>query len=354
MGLAIRYSGRPEPRIGTVQSVGSSNQVLAMAAGIKLKTIKDFNPELRQSATPADGVYTIKLPLGTKNRFLNEFNALPEDQRFSPQYVFHRVKKGESLWTISRKYGFKFSGNEILFLQHPVTTQIESTKNQITNSLKAIQMINQPTITIAPNSDAGNNVIFKHLAAFSKSHTSFMLFKSLPRSDYLGMLKNCKVLVGNSSSGIIEASYFKIPVVNIGIRQKNREKGSNVLNAEDNSVVSIQNQLIKIYNKTSKLQDVMALYDPPCDEMNVVTNVILRPYGSDHKKGNPIFDAIFSKNKLFLKFKYQDRTYQEVTNSRDFGFESFWSSVGGFVGIFLGYSMSQIPEILLLCLRKAI
>ena len=40
-----------------------------------------------------------------KNRFLNEFNALPEDQRFSPQYIFHRVKKGESLWTISRKYG---------------------------------------------------------------------------------------------------------------------------------------------------------------------------------------------------------------------------------------------------------
>ena len=79
--------------------------VLAMAAGIKLKTIKDFNPELRQSATPADGAYTIKLPLGTKNRFLNEFNALPEDQRFSPQYIFHRVKKGESLWTISRKYG---------------------------------------------------------------------------------------------------------------------------------------------------------------------------------------------------------------------------------------------------------
>ncbi len=79
--------------------------VLAMAAGIKLKTIKDFNPELRQSATPADGAYTIKLPLGTKTKFLEEFNLLPEEQRFSPQYIFHRVKRGESLWTISRKYG---------------------------------------------------------------------------------------------------------------------------------------------------------------------------------------------------------------------------------------------------------
>ena len=162
--------------------------------------------------------------------------------------------------TLESKYGFKFSGNEILFLQHPVTTQIESTKNQITNSLKAIQMINQPTITIAPNSDAGNNVIFKHLAAFSKSHTSFMLFKSLPRSDYLGMLKNCKVLVGNSSSGIIEASYFKIPVVNIGIRQKNREKGSNVLNAEDNSVVSIHNKLVKALKMKKQYLSTASIY----------------------------------------------------------------------------------------------
>ena len=79
--------------------------VLALAAGIKLKTLKDYNPELRQSATPADGIYTLKLPKGTKSQFEKQFNALPEDQRFSPQYVFHKVRRGESLWTISRKYG---------------------------------------------------------------------------------------------------------------------------------------------------------------------------------------------------------------------------------------------------------
>ena len=146
---------------------------------------------------------------------------------------------------LESKYNFKFSGNEILLVQHPVTTQIENTENQITNLLKVIRMLNKPTIAVAPNSDAGNDVIFKHLEAFSKSHSSFKLFKSFPRSDYLGMLKNCKVLIGNSSSGIIEASYFKIPVVNIGIRQKNREKGSNVLDAEDSSIISIHSKLVK-------------------------------------------------------------------------------------------------------------
>ena len=78
--------------------------VLAMAAGIKLKLLKDYNPELRQSATPADGLYSLKLPKGSKTQFTEQFNALPEDQRFSPQYVFHRVRNGESLWTISHKY----------------------------------------------------------------------------------------------------------------------------------------------------------------------------------------------------------------------------------------------------------
>lgn len=187
----------------------------------------------------------------------------------NPKYVFFtgspaidEVKNNKitDKKTLESKYGFKFSGNEILLVQHPVTTQIESTKHQITNSLKAIQMVNKPTIAVAPNSDAGNNVIFKHLEAFSKSHSSFMLFKSFPRSDYLGMLKNCKVLVGNSSSGIIEASYFKIPVVNIGIRQKNREKGPNVLDAEDNSIFSIHNRLVKALKMKKQYLSTTSIY----------------------------------------------------------------------------------------------
>ena len=200
----------------------------------------------------------------------------------NPKYVFFtgspaidEVKNNKitDKKTLESKYGFKFSGNEILFVQHPVTTQIESTKNQITNSLKAIQMVNKPTIAVAPNSDAGNNVIFKHLEAFSKSHSSFMLFKSFPRSDYLGMLKNCKVLVGNSSSGIIEASYFKIPVVNVGIRQKNREKGPNVLDAEDNSVVTIYSKLVKALKMQKQYLSTASIYGDGNAAKNIIKHL---------------------------------------------------------------------------------
>jgi len=78
--------------------------VLARSAGVTLKTLKEYNPELRQSATPVDVTYRLRIPTEKKDKFLAEFNALPADQRFAPQHVVHKVRRGESLWTISKKY----------------------------------------------------------------------------------------------------------------------------------------------------------------------------------------------------------------------------------------------------------
>jgi len=130
---------------------------------------------------------------------------------------------------LEKKYQIKFSGNELLLLYHPVTTEINKTKKQIGIILDVIKKLNKTTIAIAPNSDAGHKVIFSEYEKLSKKSNNFKLFASVPRNDYFGFLKYSGVLVGNSSSGIIEASYFKIPVVNIGIRQHGREKGKNVI-----------------------------------------------------------------------------------------------------------------------------
>lgn len=78
--------------------------VLARSAGTSLKTMQYYNPELRQSATPQNGPYTLRIPKGTANKFTANFNALPEVQRFAPQYIVHKVRRGESLSTISKKY----------------------------------------------------------------------------------------------------------------------------------------------------------------------------------------------------------------------------------------------------------
>lgn len=153
---------------------------------------------------------------------------------------------------LEQRYGIKFTGNEILLLQHSVTTQSKKSESQILNTLQALVRLRNTTIAICPNSDAGNRKIFQHLKSFSKRHNFIKVYTSLPRSDYLGMLKNCGVLVGNSSSGMIEASYFNTPVVNIGIRQKDRERGKNVFDVENGTINSIYCVVNKALRKKYK------------------------------------------------------------------------------------------------------
>ena len=77
--------------------------VLARSAETSFKTLQTLNPELRQSATPKDS-YELKIPKGSKNIFMVNYNSLPENERFAPQSITHKVRNGESLWTIAKKY----------------------------------------------------------------------------------------------------------------------------------------------------------------------------------------------------------------------------------------------------------
>ena len=60
----------------------------------------------------------------------------------------------------------------------------------------------------------------------------------------------------------------------------------------------------------------------------------------------PVEHELESGSNTEVHFVYAAKSYQEIRNREDFGFESFWSSVGGFIGIFMGYSLLQIPELL--------
>ena len=182
----------------------------------------------------------------------------------NPKYVFHTGSpsideivnnKITSKKDLEKKYKIKFQQNEILLVHHPVTTQTKLSGKQIQNILKALAQIRNTVIALGPNSDAGSKAIFEQLISYSKKFNFFHLFNTIPRNDYLGFLKTCSVLVGNSSSGIIEASYFNIPVVNIGIRQKGRERGKNVIDVKTDKVDSIKLAIKKaLKTKTKKLK----------------------------------------------------------------------------------------------------
>ena len=115
-----------------------------------------------------------------------------------------------------------------MVLQHPVTEEYEYSKEQITITLRAVIDLNLPAIVINPNNDAGSIGIQEGIDEYSRP--LIQVHRNVPREDYAGLLKCCNILVGNSSSGLIEAPTFGVPVVNIGRRQNGRVQGANVIN----------------------------------------------------------------------------------------------------------------------------
>ena len=154
---------------------------------------------------------------------------------------------------LKKKYGDEIINNKILLVQHSVTTEIDDVKNQINETLNAIIKLQKKTIIIGANIDSGNQIIHKKIKQIIGKYNFIHFYPTLPRNDFLGLLQNCRVLVGNSSSGIIEASFFKKPVVNIGIRQNFREKGPNVIDVKQFTEKSICNAIEKAL-KSKKLK----------------------------------------------------------------------------------------------------
>lgn len=120
----------------------------------------------------------------------------------------------------------------LLVVQHPVTTQTSQAESQMKATLNAVKELRFQTIIVYPNSDAGSRSMIKIIESFRKKFPFIQVYKSIPRSDYLWLLRKVSALVGNSSSGIIESPSFHLPVVDIGIRQEGREKSINTIHVE--------------------------------------------------------------------------------------------------------------------------
>ncbi|RCX19069.1 GDP/UDP-N,N'-diacetylbacillosamine 2-epimerase (hydrolysing) [Fontibacillus phaseoli] len=126
------------------------------------------------------------------------------------------------------KYGLDFTEDYGLLIYHPVTTAKKSVEKELASIFQAIREEKMPFICVMPNSDAGSEDIENFYRQFNKDSGIYKIV-SFEHYDYLSVLKNAFVMVGNSSSGIIEAASFKVPVINIGTRQFRREKSSNTI-----------------------------------------------------------------------------------------------------------------------------
>jgi GDP/UDP-N,N'-diacetylbacillosamine 2-epimerase (hydrolysing) len=119
----------------------------------------------------------------------------------------------------------------MLFVYHPTTTEYQQTEEQITNALDALPD-DMEIIALLPNQDTARNTIAQALTKKAEQSQHIHVFKHLPRSTYANVMKQCRLMVGNSSSGLLEAPTFQTPVVNIGNRQRGRGRCANIIDTD--------------------------------------------------------------------------------------------------------------------------
>jgi UDP-N-acetylglucosamine 2-epimerase (non-hydrolysing)/GDP/UDP-N,N'-diacetylbacillosamine 2-epimerase (hydrolysing) len=189
-------------------------------------------------ATAAAKRRLIRLGEDDRNIFVSGAPAL--DQIFNDQTMNRRA--------LIKKYRIDSHSPLALVVQHPVNTEMGIAAKQIRATLQAIKDLNPQTLLIYPNADAGGRAMIREIKKWEKL-PNLRTFKSIPHRDFLGLMKIASVLIGNSSSGIIEAPSFKLPVVNIGIRQKGRERGGNVIDVPHDGSAIIRAINKSLYDK---------------------------------------------------------------------------------------------------------
>jgi UDP-hydrolysing UDP-N-acetyl-D-glucosamine 2-epimerase len=122
----------------------------------------------------------------------------------------------------------------LLVAYHPVTLEPNTTCESDALFAALEQIASQGTTQILfcyPNADAGSRFLIHRTRDFLARHSAARLFVNLDAVTYWSLLRCVEVMVGNSSSGIMETASFALPTVNVGIRQKGRERARNVLDA---------------------------------------------------------------------------------------------------------------------------
>ncbi len=143
------------------------------------------------------------------------------------------LSKGE----LEKSLGFKIDKNTAIVTFHPVTMKKGKAREDIRNLLLALKSAGLKIIFTMPNADAENKVIINEIARYVKDNPdNSKFFASLGQIQYLSLMKYAVLMLGNSSSGIIEAPSFKLPVVNIGDRQKGRIRAKNVIDSREDAV----------------------------------------------------------------------------------------------------------------------
>lgn len=169
----------------------------------------------------------------------------------TPEYARRVRQLGEELWRITvsgapaldnlhrfpllaadelaRRHRLSLAEPPLLVTFHPVTLEYERTAWQVEELLAALADSGHPIVFTAPNADTANRVIREKIDAFAHTIARAQVVETFGPQAYFSLMALAAAMVGNSSSGIIEAASFRLPVVNVGTRQEGRLRPRNVI-----------------------------------------------------------------------------------------------------------------------------
>ena len=128
--------------------------------------------------------------------------------------------------------GLVLTPSPILVTFHPVTLDYRNTGEHIQALLGALASVAAPVVFTYPNADTSGRVIIEAISEYVDRHEEARVVENLGTDAYFSLMSHASAMVGNSSSGIIEAASFQLPVVNIGNRQRGRVRGTNVIDVD--------------------------------------------------------------------------------------------------------------------------
>lgn len=162
----------------------------------------------------------------------------------SPELDAHSKNLGLDLSSVIDRYGIKDRDYGICIF-HSVTSEVDRTKEYVKTLFDALQESKKYFVVIAPNNDPGSEHIFEKINTLSLQ--KFCVLPSMRFNHFSVLLRNSKLVIGNSSVGVREAPFLGIPSINIGTRQHNRNTYESIVNCTSNSIKEIAFKINNIW-----------------------------------------------------------------------------------------------------------
>ncbi|NJK91159.1 MAG: hypothetical protein HC904_04575 [Blastochloris sp.] len=130
---------------------------------------------------------------------------------------------------LEKRFEIKLDPAPLLVTLHPTTNEVGSTEEQVTLLLEALSERASSVVFTLPNADMAGRLIRARMESYCEVHPEARMVENFGPEAYFSMLSQVAAMVGNSSSGILEAASFRLPVLNVGSRQGGRLRPANVV-----------------------------------------------------------------------------------------------------------------------------